>query len=168
MTATQILTDWLNQFGSALEQGDVNTAVDLFADDCYWRDLVTFTWNIKTMEGKEQIADMLNARLGDVKPSNWELDGEANHDEENDIVDGWINFETDVSRGRGQIRLLGGKGWTLLTTMVELKGHEEPKGTTRPMGVEHGVFKGRKNWLERRQQEEAELGYKEQSFMQVI
>ena len=145
MSGTQILNDWLASFGKALEQGDVSTAVDLFADDCYWRDLVTFTWNIKTVEGKEQVADMLNARLADVKPSNWELDGEAAHDEENDIVEGWLNFETAVARGRGQIRLLGGKCWTLLTTMVELKGHEEPTGTNRAMGVEHGVFKGRKN-----------------------
>lgn len=166
MSATQTLTTWLNDFGAALEQGDVSTVADMFADDCYWRDLVTFTWNIKTVEGKEQVTDMLKARLSDVQPSNWELDGEAN--EADGVVDGWINFETSVARGRGQIRLLGGKCWTLLTTMVELKGHEEPKGATRPMGVEHGVFKGRKNWLERRQQEEAELGYKEQPYIVII
>ena len=29
-----------------------------------------------------------------------------------------------------------GKGFTLLTTMTELKGHEEPLGVTRPLGVE--------------------------------
>ncbi len=168
MSATETLTTWLNDFGTALEQNDVSTAAGMFADECYWRDLVTFTWNIKTMEGQDQVTDMLNARLSDVKPSNWELDGEAAHDAENDIIEGWINFETAVARGRGQIRLLGGKCWTLLTTMVELKGYEEPKGTTRPMGVEHGVHKGRKNWLERRQQEEAELGYKEQPYIVII
>ncbi|MEM8862163.1 MAG: nuclear transport factor 2 family protein, partial [Chloroflexota bacterium] len=166
MSATDTLTTWLNDFGAALEQGDVDAAVDMFADECYWRDLVTFTWNIKTVEGKEQVADMLNARLSDVNPSNWELDGEAN--EADGVVDGWINFETAVACGRGQIRLLNGKCWTLLTTMVELKGHEEPTGTNRAMGVEHGVFKGRKNWAERKAQEEAELGYKEQPYLVII
>ncbi|MEM9776685.1 MAG: NAD(P)/FAD-dependent oxidoreductase [Chloroflexota bacterium] len=166
MSATDTLTTWLNDFGASLEQGDVDAAVDMFADECYWRDLVTFTWNIKTVEGKEQVADMLNARLSDVKPSNWELDGEAN--EADGVVDGWINFETAVACGRGQIRLLNGKCWTLLTTMVELKGHEEPTGTNRAMGVEHGVFKGRKNWAERKAQEEAELGYKEQPYLVII
>ncbi|MFK7806025.1 MAG: NAD(P)-binding domain-containing protein [Anaerolineae bacterium] len=166
MSATQTLTTWLNNFGAALEQEDVSTAAGMFAEECYWRDLVTFTWNIKTVEGPEQVADMLNARLSDVKPSNWELDGEANED--GGVIDGWINFETAVARGRGQIRLLNGKCWTLLTTMVELKGHEEPTGTNRIKGVEHGVEKGRKNWLERRQQEEAELGYKEQPYIVII
>lgn len=166
MTATQDVNRWLAEFGAALEGNDVETAVSLFADESYWRDLVSFTWNIKTMEGKGQIADMLTATLGHVQPSNWQLEGEAN--EAGGVTDGWICFETAVSRGRGHIRLIDGKCWTLLTTMTELKGHEEKKGPTRPMGVEHGVFKNRKNWLERKQQEEAELGYTTQPYCVII
>lgn len=166
MTPTQNVTRWLAEFGSALEGNDVKTAVSLFADESYWRDLVSFTWNIKTMEGKAQIANMLTATLGHVQPSNWQIEGEAN--EAGGVTDAWISFETAVSRGRGHIRLLDGKCWTLLTTMTELKGHEEPKGASRPMGVEHGVFKNRKNWLERKQQEEAELGYITQPYCLII
>ena len=33
----------LDEFGAALEQGDIAKACDMFQDDCYWRDLVTFT-----------------------------------------------------------------------------------------------------------------------------
>ncbi len=43
----------------ALASGDIERALALFQSDCYWRDLVTFTWNIKTMEGKDNIRDML-------------------------------------------------------------------------------------------------------------
>src|SRR3546814_4028050 len=46
-----------------------------------------------------------------------------------------ISFETAVARGRGHVRLRNGKCWTLLTTMAELKGHEEPKGERRDMGA---------------------------------
>lgn len=166
MSPTQTVANWLSDFNGALEKNDVETAVSLFADDCYWRDLVSFTWNIKTLEGQGQIADMLTARLNDVKPSNWHIDGEAN--EADGVVDAWINFETDVSCGRGHIRMLDGKCWTLLTSMTSLKGHEEPAGPSRPMGVEHGVFKDRKNWLERKQQEEAELGYSKQPYCVII
>lgn len=166
MNATQTLTNWLQEFEKNLKQGNVAAAAAMFAEESYWRDLVSFTWNIKTMEGRDQIADMLKARLADVKPSNWQLDGEAN--EADGVIDGWIDFETAVARGRGQIRLLNGKCWTLLTTMTELKGHEEPKGTTRPMGVEHGVHRGRKNWLERKQEAEAELGYKTQPYCVIV
>ena len=54
---------FLDSFGQALESGDVETATDMFLEDCYWRDLVTFTWNLKTVEGKEQVADMLTQQL---------------------------------------------------------------------------------------------------------
>ena len=60
------MSDLLNALDKALSAGEVERAVDLFQTDCYWRDLVTFTWNIKTMEGKEQVRDMLKARLSDT------------------------------------------------------------------------------------------------------
>ena len=49
----------LSRLDDALTKGDIEAAVALFQDDCYWRDLVTFTWNIRTMEGKDAIRDML-------------------------------------------------------------------------------------------------------------
>ncbi|MBW8321459.1 MAG: nuclear transport factor 2 family protein, partial [Rhizobium sp.] len=53
----------LSKLGQALESGDIDAAVNLFQADCYWRDLVTFTWNLKTLEGHEQIRDMLTSQL---------------------------------------------------------------------------------------------------------
>ena len=47
---------FLDDFGDALEKGDIDRATGMFLDDCYWRDLVTFTWNLKTVEGKDQVA----------------------------------------------------------------------------------------------------------------
>ena len=36
--------------------GDDTAAVtDLFDQECYWRDLVSFTWNISTQEGRDAI-----------------------------------------------------------------------------------------------------------------
>jgi putative flavoprotein involved in K+ transport len=52
--------------------------------------------------------------------------------------------------------------------MTELKGFEEKKGATRISGTQHGVFKNRQSWLERRTQEEAELGYKTQPYCVII
>ena len=165
-TPTQSVSTWLSDFDNALSNQNIESAVALFTDDSYWRDLVSFTWNIKTVEGHDQIKDMLDSTLAEVKPSNWQIDGEAS--EVDGVTDAWITFETAVSRGKGHIRLKGGKCWTLLTTMVELKGHEEAKGASRSMGVEHGAYKDRKNWLERKQQEEAELGYSKQPYCVII
>lgn len=58
----------LDQLNHALGDRDFAAASRLFADECYWRDLVLLTWNIKTMEGRSQIADMLAAQLDAAAP----------------------------------------------------------------------------------------------------
>src|SRR5437762_3156717 len=44
---TQQISDWLSRFGAALDRKDRAAAAELFAHECYWRDLISFTWNIK-------------------------------------------------------------------------------------------------------------------------
>ncbi|MFD1159138.1 NAD(P)/FAD-dependent oxidoreductase [Roseovarius aestuarii] len=168
MTLADQTQAFLDDFGGALEAGDVTKARDMFQDDCYWRDLVSFTWNIKTVEGKDQVEDMLAAQLSATKPRNWQIaDGEA-PTEDGGITTAWISFETDVARGYGLLRLKDGKIWTLLTTMVELKEHEEPRGDNRPLGAKHGAGKNRTTWKEEREQEEADLGYGTQPYCLII
>ena len=158
----------LAKLNEAMIAGDATTAADLFTDDSYWRDLVSFTWNIKTMEGKADIADMLSKQLASVKPSNWHIaEGEVAA-EDGGIITAWIGFETEVSRGYGLIRLRDGLIWTLLTSMVELKGHEEPMGMERPLGAKHGAGKGRLTWKEEREKEAADLGYSTQPYTVII
>ena len=164
----QIASAWLADFGTVLERRDVDAAIALFAPDSYWRDLVAFTWNICTQENPEAIRTMLKAWLMDVMPSKFEIEGEAT--EAGGVVDAWFTFETAVARGRGHLRLQNGKAWTLLTTMTELKGFEEPTGTQREKGAEHGAQKGRKSWLEKRQHEAATLGLTdtEQPYVLIV
>ena len=70
-TANAEVQTLLDTFGAALERGDIAAATACFQDDCYWRDLVTFTWNIHTSEGKHQIAAMLHAQLATTNPSGY-------------------------------------------------------------------------------------------------
>ena len=157
---------WLDQFNQALRHDGPQAAAQLFEIDGFWRDLVAFTWNIKTMEGQQQIADMLAATLDNVRPSNWQLEEDAS---DNDgTIEAWITFDTAVAHGRGHLRLRNGKAWTLLTTMVELKGHPEPRGFNRPRGAEHGINKHRQTWQEKRQHEAETLGYSEQPYCLII
>ena len=163
---TQAASAWLADFTSALERGDIEAAVALFEPDCYWRDLVSFTWNICTQEGPEAIRAMLKARLADTRPSAFAVEGQAT--EAGGVIDAWFTFETAVARGRGHLRLRAGKAWTLLTTMTELKGFEENTGARRVKGAEHGVRPGRKTWLEQRQHEAATLGHTEQPHVVIV
>jgi putative flavoprotein involved in K+ transport len=162
------LTDLLDRFGKALAAGDIDTAVSLFQEDCYWRDLVTFTWNIKTMEGPDQVRQMLEKQLAATVPEKWALAEGEDVTEADGIIDGWITFETNVARGYGHIRLKDGRIWTLLTTMSELKGHEEPLGFARPMGAKHGSSKNRKTWKEEREEEASELGFSRQPYCVIV
>ena len=158
----------LARLNDALESGDADAAAALFQADSYWRDLVAFTWNIRTMEGPDQIRAMLQAQLPEVTPSNLRPDPAAASSASGEVVEGWIQFETKVGRGYGHVRLKDGLIWTLLTTLSELKGHEEPSGTRRPMGAEHGHDRNRKTWKEKREQEAAELGYTTQPYVLII
>jgi putative flavoprotein involved in K+ transport len=84
------------------------------------------------------------------------------------VTTAWITFETAVGRGRGLLRLTDEGAWTLLTTLYELKGHEEPKNEMRPMGAEHGATKQRTTWKERRQAEAESLGSTTQPYVLVV
>jgi putative flavoprotein involved in K+ transport len=126
--AAQQVAGWLAGFSRALAQNDVRAAAAAFADECYWRDLVAFTWNVITCEGRASIAAMLEATLSQVKPGDWKIDEPASSAD--GVIEAWITFETAAGRGRGHLRLRDGRCWTLLTTLVELKGFEERRGGT--------------------------------------
>ena len=64
---TKVVKAWLEQLETALKAEDTDAATELFGEDSYWRDLVSLTWNIKTSEGRDDIAAMLKATLGQRK-----------------------------------------------------------------------------------------------------
>jgi putative flavoprotein involved in K+ transport len=158
---------WLAAFESALTDRDVDRAAGMFATTSFWRDLVAFTWNLKTVENPDGVADLLRATLDQTDPTGFRTSEPP--DEADGVTTAWIEFETAVGRGRGLLRLdADGKAWTLLTTLYELKGHEEPKGTARPKGAEHGANRKRETWAERLEREAAELGYKTQPYVLIV
>ena len=158
---------WLAHFDEALTSGDTAAAAACFLDDSYWRDLVAFTWNIRTVEGPEGVKDMLDHALAHAKPRKLARHRAAGRPTEG-VTEAWLTFETEVGRGQGHLRLKDGRAWTLLTTLSELKGHEEPAGPGRPMGAEHGANPDRETWLEQREREATELGYETQPEVVIV
>ena len=49
-TPQQRVDAWLGEFEAALKARDVQRAAGLFAAASYWRDLISFSWNITTVE----------------------------------------------------------------------------------------------------------------------
>ena len=157
---------WLKTFADALGCNDIEAAANCFHEDSYWRDLVAFTWNIKTLEGRDQIAQMLEACNATTAPASWQLESDPTVTD--GVIDAWLTFTTNVGRGKGRLRLRDGKAWQFFTALQELTGHEEKKGFTRDMGVDHGAHKDRTTWLQRRQREQSDLGHTTQPYVLII
>ncbi|MGB3604207.1 NAD(P)/FAD-dependent oxidoreductase [Gordonia sp. (in: high G+C Gram-positive bacteria)] len=162
---------WLERFNTALASGDPSAVADLFVADSYWRDLVAFTWNLKTVEGRAEIIDMLAARQRETAANGFARTGDATEDD--GVAAAFIAFATAVGRGDGLVRVRTDddgvdRAWTLLTTLQELSDHEEPQGFSRPLGAVHGSDPDRRSWAEKREAEEAELGRTVQPYVLVI
>ena len=145
-TASERVESWFAEFTSSIAAGDFGAAADLFAVESYWRDLVSFTWNLTTVEGRDGVRDLLEHTGAATSPANFTLDDPA--DATDGVTTAWFHFETAVGRGWGLARFIeddGLKAFTFLTTLDELKDYEEHRGDRRPTGAQHGVQKGRKS-----------------------
>lgn len=159
ITPKAIAETWLDEFNVALSKNDVNAIVALFDDkEAYLKDLLTFTWDFRTLHNAA-IKEYLSANLTKTKLSNVKLDekaapAEVKINDDIHFVMAFFNFETDVARGRGVVRLVQRdtkwKAYTLYFGIEELKGHEEKFGAQRKLGVSHGENVGRKAWVEER------------------
>lgn len=158
----------LSRLGQALERGDTEAALSQFAADSYWRDLLTFTWNIKTMEGPEQIRRMLSDCISRTQPRNWRIQQGEGVVDNNGVLEAFIEFDTVSAKGRGRLRIRDGKIWTLLTTAESLKGFEEPRGRRRPAGLVQGVARDRETWTDLRAKEARELGISRQPYVVIV
>ena len=164
--ATQQASNWFESFAGALISHDISGILGLFLEDCYWRDLLAFTWNIKTLEGKAAIAAMLEAQLRGVGATDLRLSGSPI--DTGTSTEAWFTFETSVARCDGIVRLRDGRCRTILTITRELKGFEEKTGARRELGLKHKADPNRETWSEARRREEAELGRTEQPYCVII
>ncbi|MDP3893500.1 NAD(P)-binding domain-containing protein, partial [Nocardioides sp.] len=165
-SAQERVDRWLTSFETALRDRDVDRAVGHFAPTCFWRDLVAFSWNLTTVEDHDGVRDLLQQTLVGADPTGFATTEPPT--EADGVVTAWFRFETAVGRGRGLLRLNDEGAWTFLTTLYELKGHEEPLRDARPQGAEHGADRDRVTWLERREAEDAAFGVTTQPFVLVI
>src|SRR5204863_6090486 len=151
---TSVAGNWLQKLGVAAERADAAAAAALFLADGWWRDLLAFTWDLRTFHGPDAIATAFGDTLTTAGASQFRLEpGKAVVLTDGDPASQWIQafflFETRVARGRGFLRLKFEAGewraWTVLTAMEELKGFEERVGPRRAKGTAHGEHKSRMN-----------------------
>jgi cation diffusion facilitator CzcD-associated flavoprotein CzcO len=154
---------WLAQFESALSHPSLLRP--LFHPDSYWRDVLALSWNLQTINGADAILKELPLLAGRTVPRNFRIDPNRTAPRRvtragTGAIEAIFKFETAQGRGSGILRLIGDdadghklKAWTLLTALDELKGFEEPLGSSRPRGQSYSRdFRG-PNWLDQRKAE---------------
>ncbi|TDR93205.1 flavin-containing monooxygenase [Enterovirga rhinocerotis] len=158
--ARAAVESWLAAFEGALSGGDEAALAALFEPDCHWRDVLALTWDYTTVSGRDSVVAGLAARALGTRPRGFAL-AEGRTPPRSAMragrtaTEAIFSFETDEGRGSGVVRLDAGedgrpKAWTLLTTLDEIKGHEERIGRARPKGqAEARDFSG-PNWLDKR------------------
>jgi putative flavoprotein involved in K+ transport len=153
---------WLAQFERALAKPGDGLLKTLFHPDSHWRDVLALTWDFRTIDGAGAILSELSAHAGQARPAGFRIDSQRTAPRHvtragTHAIEAIFKFETAVGRGTGMLRLIPDAGdnntpkaWTLLTTLDELKGHEEQLGTARPRGQAYSrEFRG-PNWLDLR------------------
>nr|WP_311538782.1 NAD(P)/FAD-dependent oxidoreductase [uncultured Bradyrhizobium sp.] len=154
--------NWLVQFEDALASPDDVLLKPLFHPDSYWRDVLSLSWNIQTVNRAFAILEELPAHARRSAPHDFRIDAERAAPRRvmragTTAIEAIFKFETTTGRGHGIVRLIPDAGdgdrlkaWTLLTALEELKGFEEQQGHTRPRGQAYSRdFRG-PNWLDLR------------------
>ncbi|MFV8396147.1 NAD(P)-binding domain-containing protein [Corynebacterium hindlerae] len=159
-----IATTWLNAWQKLLD-GSAQPQ-EVFAEDSFWRDFVTFTWNIHTAEGIPQIEELI-AHNPPMRPVD-RIQVTEEVAETEDVTRVSFDFETPLFLGKGIVRIRDGKAWTLLTSARELKERREKRGRNRELGAQHGVKTDRRNWADLKAERVAALGTTEQPYVLII
>ena len=134
-SATAAAETWLDDFAAALTSGEPARIAVLFAVDCHWRDIIAFTWDLRTTSGADAIATRMAAAWAGMEPRGFAVAAGRTPPRRVvragiDTIEAILNFATSVGSCAGVVRLVseGGKtrAWTLLTALDEIRGHEDP------------------------------------------
>ena len=156
--ARTAISQWLGRFETALRATDKAALAALFAPECHYRDLLTFSWTIKPAEEVGPIVDLLAGAQPKILAKNFAISAKRTAPRRVkrlgiEVYEGIFQFETALGRGHGVVRLPTshpGQAWVLLTSLDELKGHEEKIDDNRPSGAAYSRNFGGENWLDQR------------------
>ena len=139
----ELAREWLSEFEHCLLVGDLDKLGSLFHPESYWRDMLAFQWDFRTHAGRDRIIESWRLALKtQQRPFEVQIEESkvAVFDRKGygESVEAFFKFETTTGVCRGHLRLLkplgeesAWNGWTLFTSLEEIKGHEEQAGHHR-------------------------------------
>ena len=155
----RIAEEWLAAFDEALACEKYERVAALMHADGYWRDLLTFSWDFRTMHGTAEVRAWLSNTFAASPAHGFRLEGEptvATLGEREQTLEFFFTFETALALGRGHVRLVddgtsgGPRAFTLLTTMKALKAFPDRTGRNRPREDIRMNSRGTPNGLDER------------------
>lgn len=157
LDASKVASEWFTKFASSLESADVDTTLSLLVEDAFWRDILSITWDFRTIYGSNKIGQLLHDRISDTKLKAFKLDSVDFAQFFPDLawIQGLFSFEIgELGIGAGVFRIVPTstgewKGHCVYTNLESLKSFPEKTGLFRDPNPNHG------KWLEKRRKEQA-------------
>ena len=163
--ADSIAASWLAKLSSALQAEDTRAFAATFLPNGWFRDVLTFVWDTRSIRGPDAIASYLSEsnRLAKAKVTNITLDKDpyfvphfVHGPGGSRAVEVGFRYETEHTTGRAYAHLEGDdKGlWNALTLamiIVDIKGHEEPQDITTNWDA------GGRTWMELEEDRRAQI-----------
>lgn len=139
LDAHSTATCWLSAFSSALSCVDIAAVMQLFLQDGWLRDWLVFTWDIRSLDGRDKIAGFLAPTLPAAQIADVRLDTSPEfapravrvHDlQDAETVELVFAFECSRGPARALARLMhdvdgGWRALVVFTQLLDIRGHEE-------------------------------------------
>lgn len=155
----KVVSKWVDGICN-LTSFDEATLKDFFSDESYWRDLLCFSWDFRTLQGPKNIETFLKSARQTFE---FQLNSSAEHKKPQlttvagvEIIQAFLKVDTKNGRGDGLVRLVKNqadgiwRAFTLFTSLKELKGYKESTHSLRPSGIDRDSMAEGMNWKDRR------------------
>ncbi|KAG9308310.1 hypothetical protein JVU11DRAFT_12074 [Chiua virens] len=147
---------WLSAFKASVSKCELEPLLSLFHEQGFWKDILTLTWDFRTIRGHPAILRMLEARLAVTGLSAFRLLEDAIRGPTivkplPDLMFIRFCFDLETTHGKGTavaflIPMSGGgwKAWSLFTCLRALKAYPEKIGALRARLTAHDNWQGRR------------------------
>ncbi|GAD98503.1 conserved hypothetical protein [Paecilomyces variotii No. 5] len=152
--AAKIVDNWLSALEHAIKTKTEADLSDLFIDDCWWRDIISLSWDWATKHGHDAIFKYVNAsstgfsqlspvKEGALSPMFVEM-GPLQ------FIQSGFTFQTVAGSGVGLVRLANEgpkkwRAWTVFTQLERLKNQKEILNQPQINNVHNTVRSGTVN-----------------------
>jgi hypothetical protein len=157
-----IVEEWVHNFNKVLNTANFTKLQPMIHQDAWMRDLLTMSWNFRTLNGQDKISSYFQQHLRPSGLGNLRLRNAGAFQPKLkkmpniEWVEAMFDFETSVGLGSGILRLVHHEArWKLFMIsfmLQKLKSFDETTHLNRPHGGGNSI-NGAGNWQERRERQ---------------